>query len=75
LTQRSGVPVQKIGAAVLRKKSGPLKIESLEMEGPREDEVLVRIVATGICHTDIDYCDDWDERDGAVVCWVTRAQA
>jgi aryl-alcohol dehydrogenase len=57
----------KIQAAVLRKKGGPLEIESIEMEGPREDEVLVRIVASGICHTDIDFCDDWDETDGAVV--------
>jgi aryl-alcohol dehydrogenase len=67
LTQRSDAPVQKIKAAVLRKQGVPLKIESLEMEGPRDDEVLVRIVATGICHTDIDYCDDWDERDEPVV--------
>ena len=27
------------------------------MEGPRADEVLVRLVASGICHTDIDFCD------------------
>jgi aryl-alcohol dehydrogenase len=54
--------VQKIRAAVLRTKGGPLNIESLELEGPRADEVLVRIVATGICRTDIDFCDDWDER-------------
>jgi aryl-alcohol dehydrogenase len=44
-----------------------LEIESIEMEGPREDEVLVRIVASGICHTDIDLCDDWDETDTPVV--------
>ena len=50
----------KIQAAVLRKPGRPLKIESLELEGPREDEILVRIVATGICHTDIDFCDYWD---------------
>jgi aryl-alcohol dehydrogenase len=37
------------------------------MEGPRDDEVLVRLVASGICRTDIDFCDDWDEADGAVV--------
>lgn len=61
------MPVQKIQAAVLRSKGGPLKLESLEMEGPRDDEVLVRIVATGICHTDIDFCDDWDKTDGALV--------
>lgn len=44
-----------------------MKIESVEMEGPREDEVLVRIVASGICHTDIDFVDGWDETDGPLV--------
>lgn len=29
-----------IHAAVLRKKGGPLRIEALELEGPRDDEVL-----------------------------------
>jgi aryl-alcohol dehydrogenase len=46
-----------IRAAVLREPGAPLKIERLEMEGPREDELLVRIVASGICHTDIDFCE------------------
>jgi len=59
--------VNKVKAAVLRKRGGPLKIESLEMEGPRDDEVLVRIVASGICHTDIDFCDYWDKADGPLV--------
>jgi aryl-alcohol dehydrogenase len=61
------VQTHKIRAAVLRKKGRPLEIESIDMEGPREDEVLVRIVASGICHTDIDFCDDWDETDTPVV--------
>jgi len=61
------VQVYKIQAAVLRKKGGPLKIESLELEGPRDDEVLVRLVASGICHTDIDFVDGWEEADNAVV--------
>jgi aryl-alcohol dehydrogenase len=56
-----------IQAAVLRKKGGPLRIESVEMEGPRDDEVLVRLVASGICRTDIEFCDDWDKADGPVV--------
>jgi aryl-alcohol dehydrogenase len=30
-------------------------IEDLDLEQPRADEVLIRIVATGICHTDL-YC-------------------
>jgi aryl-alcohol dehydrogenase len=53
----------KIRAAVLREKGRPLEIESLEMEGPRDDEVLVRIVATGICRTDIDIIDEWDSAE------------
>ncbi len=63
----SGVKVHSIQAAVLRQKGGPLKIESLELEDPRDDEVLVRLVASGICHTDIDFCDGWDEGDRPVV--------
>jgi aryl-alcohol dehydrogenase len=49
--------VHKIEAAVLRKRRWQLTIETLEMEGPRDDEVLVRLVASGICHTDIDFLD------------------
>ena len=59
--------IHRIKAAVLRKRGGPLKIESLEMEGPKDDEVLVRLVASGICHTDIDFCDYWDKADGPLV--------
>ena len=43
----------KIDAAVLRGREHPFLIESLELEDPRDDEVLVRIVATGICHSDL----------------------
>ncbi|MFB3884466.1 MAG: NAD(P)-dependent alcohol dehydrogenase [Thermodesulfobacteriota bacterium] len=67
MNPQSKIEVHKIHAAVLRKRGGPLKIESLEMEGPRDDEVLVRLVASGICRTDIDLCDDWDEADKPVV--------
>jgi aryl-alcohol dehydrogenase len=50
-------PSVRIHAAVLREAGLPLTIESLELEGPREDEVLVRMAASGICHTDIDFCE------------------
>lgn len=61
------MPVKKIRAAVLRRGGRPLKIESLEMEGPRDDEILVALVASGICHTDIDFVDGWDEDYPAVL--------
>lgn len=43
----------KFVAAVMRAHGKPLKIEALELDQPRADEVLVRLVATGICHTDL----------------------
>jgi len=42
-----------IQAAVTRAAHAPMSIERLELDEPRHDEILVRIVATGICHTDI----------------------
>ena len=39
-------------AAVAHKAGQPLSIETVELDGPREGEVLVEIKATGICHTD-----------------------
>jgi aryl-alcohol dehydrogenase len=56
-----------IQAAVLRTKVGPLQIENLEIERQREDEVLLRIVSSGICHTDIDVLNSWDESMGPCV--------
>lgn len=49
----AGKAVREIRAAVVRSKGGPFKIENLTLEEPRRDEVLVRIVATGMCHTDM----------------------
>lgn len=40
-------------AAVARTHDGPFVIEELSIEEPRADEVVVRMVATGVCHTDI----------------------
>lgn len=42
-----------IQAAVLNAPQGQLQIETLELEAPREREIRVRLVATGVCHTDI----------------------
>ncbi|MGJ8526662.1 S-(hydroxymethyl)glutathione dehydrogenase [Halomonadaceae bacterium LMG 33818] len=39
-------------AAVAWEAGKPLTIEEIDVAGPRAGEVLVRIVATGVCHTD-----------------------
>jgi len=44
-----------IKAAVVRDKGGPFKLETMTLEGPRRDEVLVRIVASGMCHIRLEF--------------------
>ncbi len=39
-------------AAVAYKAGAPLSIETVQLDGPQPFEVLVEIMATGICHTD-----------------------
>ncbi len=42
----------KTRAAVAWKAGDPLTIEEVDLEGPKKGEVLLRMVATGVCHTD-----------------------
>ena len=42
----------KTRAAVAWEAGKPLEIEMLDLDGPRDGEVLLRIVASGVCHTD-----------------------
>jgi len=42
-----------IRAAVVFEKSGNFSVEELELSDPNDDEVVVRIVGAGICHTDL----------------------
>lgn len=43
----------RITAAVSRKDAPAPVLEELELEDPRDDEIMVRMVAAGICHTDL----------------------
>ncbi len=40
-------------AAIVERQGADFALGELELDEPREDEVLVRMVATGLCHTDI----------------------
>ncbi len=42
-----------IEAAVARKEFAPLNFEALDLEEPRHNEVRVRLVGSGVCHTDV----------------------
>ena len=56
-----------IRAAVLERPGSVVRIEDVTLDEPREGEVLVRILASGVCHSDLHVRDgEWD-RPGPVV--------
>jgi S-(hydroxymethyl)glutathione dehydrogenase/alcohol dehydrogenase len=42
-----------VKAAVMFNFMEPLRVESLKLKSPREDEVVVKMVASGVCHSDL----------------------
>lgn len=47
-------------AAVVRDFGQPLKIEEVEVKRPGRDQILVKVMASGVCHTDLHAVDgDW----------------
>ncbi|MGH8253228.1 MAG: alcohol dehydrogenase catalytic domain-containing protein, partial [Steroidobacteraceae bacterium] len=42
-----------VRAAVAFEAGKPLRIETVQLDGPKFGEVLIEVKATGICHTDL----------------------
>ncbi|SES65187.1 aryl-alcohol dehydrogenase [Olsenella sp. KH3B4] len=42
----------RVRALVVHEKNGPYCMEDVDLDEPKDNEVLVRNVASGICHTD-----------------------
>jgi len=42
-----------VNAAVVRTKGGQFELEELILDQPRDHEVLIKVVACGVCHTDM----------------------
>src|SRR5437764_5231426 len=49
----------RITAAVTEEKGAPFELQELELGPLRPDEVLVKVAAAGICHTDLICRDQW----------------
>ena len=47
----------KVKAAVLYELGGRLEVEDIELADPKENEVLVKVSAAGVCHSDISVVD------------------
>ena len=46
------ISVMKVKAAICWEPKQDLEIEEVDLEGPRNGECLIRLTATGVCHTD-----------------------
>ena len=40
-------------AAMFKEQGGPLHIEEIETKMPQEGEVLVKVLACGVCHSEV----------------------
>jgi len=47
----------KVKAAVLYELGGRLEVEDIELADPKGNEVLVKVSAAGVCHSDISVID------------------
>jgi S-(hydroxymethyl)glutathione dehydrogenase/alcohol dehydrogenase len=45
----------KMKAAVLYEIGKPVKVEEVTLDEPQANEVLVKVAATGVCHTDLHF--------------------
>jgi Zn-dependent alcohol dehydrogenase len=43
----------KTKAAVVYQTGKPIEVEELELDGPRDGEVLIRYTHAGLCHSDV----------------------
>ncbi|WP_379092020.1 alcohol dehydrogenase catalytic domain-containing protein [Pedobacter sp. UC225_65] len=47
-------------AAVLHEFGQPLSIEQVAVKEPKENQVLIKVITSGVCHTDLHACmGDW----------------
>ena len=56
-----------IHAALTHDPAAPFVLEPVELDDPRDDEILVRVVAAGICHTDLGVKAAWPAASGPLV--------
>ena len=65
----------KIKAALSSGADAPFEIAEVELDEPRADEVLVKLSAVGVCHTDLTMKAVWPAGRCRRSCSGTRAPA
>lgn len=54
----------KVRAGFARGQNMPIAVDEFDLDGPRDDEILVEIKAAGLCHSDMSFFDgsrDWSD--------------
>jgi S-(hydroxymethyl)glutathione dehydrogenase/alcohol dehydrogenase len=59
--------MMKARAAVAWQAKQPLSIEEIDVEGPKQGEVLLKVIASGVCHTDA-FTLSGEDPEGAFPC-------
>ena len=63
-----GAGARPVRAAVLDKPGTPLRVETLLLDPPAAGEVLVRLEASGVCHSDLHVADgEWGDTEPIVL--------
>ncbi|MCV6976611.1 alcohol dehydrogenase catalytic domain-containing protein [Mycobacterium bourgelatii] len=57
MIQIQGAVLERIGAPRPYSESRPISVVDVELDDPRDDELLVRIEAAGVCHSDLSVVD------------------
>lgn len=39
-------------AVVIEEKNGPMTLKDVPLERPKQGEILIKVLATGVCHSD-----------------------
>ena len=65
----------KAKAAVAWEAQKPLSIEMIDVEGPKQGEVLLKVIASGVCHTDAFTLSETIRKACSRRCWGMRAAA
>ena len=60
-------------AAIFKEKGRPLVIEEVETKQPQHGEVLIKVLATGVCHSDTMVQAEL-MAPLSVSCWVQRSR-
>ena len=67
--------LMRVRAVVLHEPGRPVEIAEVELDPPKAGEVLVRVAAAGVCHSDVRLADGELGPGGGRWCSATRARA